>query len=94
VQAASSATVTSATDAAGGDAASTQQAPPSQPPGGSGPPGRGGSLTRGLPELGVHAAVMGTVVLVVNGIRYFWQTIQRRRGGVRAPIFHRATADQ
>ena len=72
-------------------ASPAQATPPQRPPAADGG-GRGPSLTRGLPELGMHAAVVGVIVLVLNVARSAWLMIQRRRGGNRAPIFHHVAA--
>lgn len=72
-------------------ASQTQTTQPPRPPAADGG-GRGPSLTRGLPELGMHAAVVGVIVLVLNVARSTWLMIQRRRGGNRAPIFHHVAA--
>jgi hypothetical protein len=81
----------SATQAQVSQSAPAQAAAPQRPQGGDGGPGRGPSLARGLPQLGMHAGVIAIIVLVFNCARMLWQTLRRRRGGTRATVFNRAT---
>jgi hypothetical protein len=65
-------------------ATAAPQASAAQSPTG-GRPSRGGSLARGLPELGMYAGAVAGIVVVVNSVRMLGQSIRRRQGGTRAP---------
>ncbi|MGE3911367.1 MAG: hypothetical protein AB7K36_18565 [Chloroflexota bacterium] len=65
------------------DAATQARAPQGRPSGGG---GRGPNLSRGLPELGMHAGVIGVIVLLGASVQLLLRRY-RRSQRQRAPIF-------